>query len=85
MHITEVQRAKPAQGLATHRLGASELLALTHELYDILPRNAFLLTVGAGSTELGEEFSEPVLDAIPHACALLEQTAASLLTGQQCS
>jgi hydrogenase maturation protease len=80
VRIVEVQQAKPTQGLATHHLGASELLALTRELYDSLPRSAVLLTIGAGSIGLGEEFSEPVLDAIPQACALLEDAVARLLT-----
>jgi Asp/Glu/hydantoin racemase len=42
-----------------------------------------LLTIGAGSTELDEEFSEPVIDGIPQACALLEQTVACRLTEQK--
>jgi len=85
VQINEVHPSKPAQGLATHHLGAPELLALAHELYDSLPRSAFLLTIGAGSIELGEEFSEPVLDSIPQACALLEETVARLLTEQASS
>jgi hydrogenase maturation protease len=82
VRIVELDPSAPAHGLATHHLGAPELLALTRELYDSLPRSTLLLTIGAGSTELGEEFSEPVLNAIPQACALLEQTVARLLTGQ---
>ena len=39
--------------------------------------------LGAGSTELGEEFSEPVLNALPQACALLEETVTRLLTDNQ--
>jgi hydrogenase maturation protease len=80
VRISEVHPAKAAQGLATHHLGAPELLALARELYDSMPRSAWLLTIGAGSTELGEEFSNPVLDAIPQACALLEETVERLLT-----
>ena len=80
VHIDEVHPSAPAQGLATHHQGASELLALSLELYGSLPRTALFLTIGAGSTELGEQFSEPVLDAIPHACALLEETVAGLLS-----
>lgn len=71
--ISEVQPSTPAQGLATHHQGAPQLLALARDLYNSLPSHALLLTIGAGSTELGEEFSEPVLDAIPEACALLER------------
>jgi len=62
------------QGLAMHHQGAPELLALARDLYNSRPAKAALLTIGAGSTELGEEFSKPVLDAIPHACGLLEST-----------
>jgi len=80
--IVGVQPSAPAQGLATHHQGAPELLALARELYNSLPRSAFLLTIGAGSTELGEEFSEPVLDAIPQACSLVERTMLRLLREQ---
>jgi hydrogenase maturation protease len=80
--IIEIQPSAPTPGLATHHLGAPELLTLARELYDSLPRNALLLTVGAGSIELGEEFSEPVLDAIPRACSLLEHTILQSLRGQ---
>ena len=77
--INEVQPSAPAAGLATHHQGASELLALALELYNSLPRSAQLLTIGAASTELGEQFSDPVLDAIPTACSLLERTILDLL------
>jgi hydrogenase maturation protease len=79
VRITQVHPASTTQGLATHHQGASELLAFTRELYDSLPRTALLLTIGAGTTELGEEFSESVLKAIPHACTLLEQTVMRLV------
>ncbi len=82
VRIIEVEGSAPVQGLATHHLGAPELLALARELYDSVPPNALLLTIGAGSTELGEEFSEHVLDAIPRACALLERTVLELLSEQ---
>lgn len=77
--INKVQPSAPAAGLATHHLDAPELLALAGELYDSLPRRAQLLTIGAGSTELGEEFSEPVLRAIPQACSLLEDAVRQYL------
>jgi hypothetical protein len=44
-----------------------------------MPRTAQLLTVGAGSIELGETFSQPVLDALPLACAKVEETITRLL------
>ncbi len=76
--------AAPAAGhpaLATHHANAPQLLALANELYGLQPRLAFLLTIGAGATNLGEEFSEPVKRALPAACALLETTVHGFLTG----
>jgi hypothetical protein len=52
---------------------------MAQELYGSLPRRAQLLTVGVGSTELSEEFSQAVLNAIPLACAQLEQAVTELL------
>ena len=63
----------------THQLGGPELLALAGELYGSRPREAFLLTVGAGSTALGEEFSGAVQSAVPEAAALLGKTVRRLL------
>ena len=54
-------------GLATHHTGAAELLAIARELYGSAPRTSVLLTIGAGSTELGETFSPAVQSAIGHA------------------
>jgi Ni,Fe-hydrogenase maturation factor len=59
--------------LATHHIGAPQLLELARELYNSLPRNALLLTVGAGSIELGEEFSEAVAAAQSEACGKIEE------------
>jgi Ni,Fe-hydrogenase maturation factor len=69
------------QGLATHHLGAPELLALSRDIYDSQPSNALLVTIGAGSTELGEIFSDAVAAALPAACRLIEETVLRLLTG----
>jgi hydrogenase maturation protease len=77
--LTFVQPATGDQGLATHHLGASELLALGRELYNSLPFHAQLLTIGAGSTELGETFSEAVTAALPHACRMIEETVLHFL------
>jgi hydrogenase maturation protease len=79
MHVIEVHPASGTQGLATHHQDGTDLLALSRELYNSLPGQALLLTVGAGSTELGEEFSGPVTAALPAACKLLEDTVLSLL------
>lgn len=79
--VTEVEAASGAQSPATHHLGAQELLGLARELYNSLPREALLLTVGAGSLELGEQFSPPVLEAIPFACAKVEEAVTRLALG----
>lgn len=72
VELVDVQPAQQSQGAGTHHLSAAELLGMARELYGSLPRPTQLLTVGAGSTELSEGFSQPVLDAIPLACAQLD-------------
>jgi hydrogenase maturation protease len=81
--LIPVNPAFDNQGLATHHQGAAELLALGRELYDSLPQNAQLLTIGAGSTELSEEFSAEVTAALPEARHLIEKTVLSLLNSQE--
>jgi hydrogenase maturation protease len=70
--LADVHPSATCRGLATHHLGAAELLALAHNLYGSLPSQASLLTVGAGSTALGEQFSPEVIAALPQACTLVE-------------
>ncbi len=77
--LVPVEPAADSQRLATHHLGAAELLAVGRGFYDSLPRAALLLTVGAGSLELGEEFSPAVRTAIPEACGILERTVVRFL------
>jgi hydrogenase maturation protease len=79
--LQPVAPAAAVQGLATHHLGAPELLALSRDIYDSQPSNALLVTIGAGSTELGEVFSDAVAGALPAACRLIEETVLRLLTG----
>ena len=79
--LRELAPAPLRPGLVTHHLGAPELLHTAQELFGTRPRSAFLLTVGAGTIELGEEFSQPVLDAIPLACAKMEETVTRLAAG----
>jgi len=76
--VIEVEAAE-AEGRGTHHQGAPELLGLARKLYDSLPRMSLLLTVGAGSIELGEEFSPAVKAALPDACKLLSETVVRLL------
>jgi hydrogenase maturation protease len=82
IEITRVEPSAQTAGVGTHHVGAAELLGIAQELYGSLPRRAQLLTVGAGSTELSERFSQAVLDAIPLACVRLEAAVESMLTGE---
>jgi len=79
--LTPVQPANSARGLATHHLGAPELLALASKLYNSLPETAQLLTIGVTTTELGEALSPVVTAAFPQACRLIEETVLRLLNG----
>ena len=77
--IVPVAPAASSSALATHHVGAGELLALGEELYDSLPREALLLTIGAASIEMGESFSQSVTDALSQACRLIEKTVGDLM------
>jgi hydrogenase maturation protease len=71
--LSPVEPNSQVPGLATHHLSAAELLALARELYAALPREALLLTIGAGSVELGEGFSDAVKAVLPQACRRVEE------------
>jgi hydrogenase maturation protease len=77
--LSDVSPRSTSQGLATHHLGASELLALALELFGHAPQKALLLTVGAASLDLREGFSAEVEAALPRTCRLLEDTVLSLV------
>jgi len=79
VRLLPVEPASATAELATHHLGAAELLALARQFYNSLPQRALLLTVGAGSLELAEEFSDLVQAALPEARHLLETTVLRLL------
>lgn len=66
---------------ATHEISAPELLALAQVLYGHAPRHAVLFTIGAGSTELGEEFSDPVKASLDEAHKVLSQMIGQTLSG----
>jgi hydrogenase maturation protease len=74
INLTPVEPADEGHGKGTHHLDASHLLALARDFYASLPRSAQQLTVGAGSTGLGEKFSPAVTAALPEACRLIEET-----------
>jgi hydrogenase maturation protease len=79
VQLRSIDPTPPASALATHHLGAPELLALAVELYNSSPRSAHLLTIGAASLELGETFSPEVNAALPEACLQIDTTILSLL------
>ena len=72
-------REDPIHGPSTHHIDPAELLGLTHSLYGSMSAHAMLLTIGAGSTELGESFSDPVEAALPRARGVLEKTVLRFL------
>jgi hydrogenase maturation protease len=80
VRIASVEPATARPGLASHHVDAAELLALGQELYNSLPREALMLTIGAESTELTETFSDRVIDALPEACTQLDRTVRRLLS-----
>ena len=79
VRLTAVEPVASGQGLATHHSGSAELLALSRDLFNSLPRTAQLLTIGAGSTELGETFSDAVTAALPEACRIIDEAVLRLL------
>jgi hydrogenase maturation protease len=78
--LRELSSAPLKPGLVTHHLGAAELLSVAQDLYGDQPRNAYLLTIGAGSIELGEGLSPAIRDALPATKDLLDRTVRQLLS-----
>ncbi|MGB8031835.1 MAG: hydrogenase maturation protease [Terracidiphilus sp.] len=76
---THVNGGEGATHQPSHHIDPTELLGLTRELYGSMSAHAMLLTVGAGSTELGEKFSDPVEAALPRARGVLEKTVLRFL------
>jgi hydrogenase maturation protease len=74
-----VRAEDESSGLGTHHLGAGQLLSLSKELYDSTPRSSLLLTIGAGSLELREGFSDAVKRALPEACRILDESVQHLV------
>ncbi len=77
--LRELNPAALKPGLVTHHLGAAELLRVAEDLFGKRPRRSCLLTIGAGSIELGEGLSPTVRDALPDAEELLELTVGQLI------
>src|SRR3569833_3575138 len=78
--LRELSPASLMPGLVTQHLGAAELLSVAQDLYGVHPRRACLMTIGAGSIELGEGLSPAVRAALPYAKDLLELTVNQLLS-----
>jgi hydrogenase maturation protease len=74
-----VEPAGDMTKLGTHHLDAGQLLALSMQLYGRMPCSSLLLTVGAGSMELREAFSDAVEKALPEAQRVLEESVQRLL------
>lgn len=79
VRIAKVEQGGDEGGIGTHHLDARGLLRLADEFYGARPRTSLLLTIGAGSTELREGFSELVEKALPEACALLKNAVDQML------
>jgi hydrogenase maturation protease len=77
--LTPVDPNEHRNGSATHHVDANELLRLASELYGSRSAHSMLLTVGAGSTELGENFTDRVEAALPRARGVLEKTVLRFL------
>jgi hydrogenase maturation protease len=77
--LIPVEPRENQNGSATHHLDANQLLGLAHELYGSRSVHSMLLTVGAGSTELGETFSDSVEAALPRARGVLEKAVLRFL------
>jgi hydrogenase maturation protease len=71
--LTPVEPAPSAEVRATHHLDAAQLLALASKLYNSLPQNSQLLTIGAGSIDMSENFSPAVTASLPEACRIIEE------------
>lgn len=79
VHLVPIESRENHNGLATHHLDANQLLCLARELYGARPVHSMLLTVGAGSTELGETFTDRVEAALPRARGVLEKAVLTFL------
>jgi hydrogenase maturation protease len=78
-----VEPAGADSKIGTHHLDAGQLLVLSRQLYGAMPRISLLLTVGAGSLELREGFSEGVEAALPKATQMLQDSVQRLLDQNQ--
>lgn len=80
IRISPVSAQQACGSVGTHHSGAAELLAMAKTYYHRAPQQALLLTIGAGSLELGETFSPQMRSALPEAQKQLQQAVTTLLT-----
>jgi len=69
--VARLPAGAAGQGALVHHVAPAQLLALAGQLYGRAPE-AFLVTVGTASTELGEGLSQPVTAAVPNAVAAIK-------------
>jgi hydrogenase maturation protease len=79
VRLTPVSSRSEGPAEFSHHLTPSQLLSVTRTLYGSIKSHAMLLTVGAGSTELGETFSDKVEAALPRAQGVLEKAVLRFL------
>ncbi len=75
-----VEPAGDDSKIETHHLSAGQLLTLSAQFYGATPGSALLLTVGAGSLELREGFSEAVEAALSKAEQTLQERVENILS-----
>ena len=80
VRVVPIEAANSIQGLASHHLGAGELVALSKDLYNSIPTTSLMLTVGAGAVGMSEELSPAVISALPSAYRQLEECVNRLLS-----
>jgi hydrogenase maturation protease len=69
--VTRLGAGAAGQGALVHHVDPAQLLALAGQLYGRAP-DAFMVTVGVASTELGEGLSQPVAAAVPDTVAAIQ-------------
>lgn len=78
--ITQVEPAQDSAAAPSHRLGPASLVALAHELYGGAPE-AFLVSAGVESLELGDRLSPLVEAALPRLVDAVADLVASPRNG----
>lgn len=66
----QVKQKRPAEPISLHDFGIYELIAAA-ELLDQRPPYITIVCVQVKSTDMGEELSDEVAAAVPHACELV--------------